>query len=38
MDQNFDIRFAIFENFINFQKGVARSLCARSEPLWSRPN
>jgi len=28
----------IFEIFWNFQKGVARSLCRRSGPLWSRPN
>ena len=27
----------IFENFWNFQKGVARFLCGRSGPLWSRP-
>jgi len=27
----------IFEIF-NFQKGVARSLCGQSGPLWSRPN
>jgi len=30
--------YVIFENFLNFQKGVARSLCGRSGPLWSRPN
>ena len=24
--------------FWNFQKGVARSLCSQSVPLWSRPN
>ena len=29
----------IFKEFFwNFQKGVARSLCGRSEPLWSQPN
>jgi len=28
----------IFENFWNFQKGIARSLCGRCGPLWSRPN
>jgi len=28
----------IFENFLNFQKGVALYLCGRSGPLWSRPN
>jgi len=27
-----------FENFLKFSKGVARSLCGRSGPLWSRPN
>jgi len=27
-----------WEFFWNFQKGVARSLCGRSGPLWSRPN
>ena len=39
MDQNFEIRIVIFGNFfLNFQKGVARSLCGRSGPLWSRLN
>jgi len=29
----------IFKEFFwNFQKRVARSLCGRSGPLWSRPN
>ena len=28
----------IFEIFWNFKKGVARSLCGRSGPLWPRPN
>jgi len=28
----------IFDFFWNSQKGVARSLCGRSGPLWSRPN
>jgi len=39
MDQNFEIRILWFLRiFLNFQKGVARSLCGRSGPLWSRPN
>ena len=39
MDQNFDIRILLFLRiFLNFQKGVARSLCSRSGPLWSRQN
>ena len=39
MDQNFEIRILWFLRiFWNFQKGVARSLCDRSRPLWSRPN
>jgi len=33
-----NLNSVIFENFLNFQKGVARSLCSRSGPLWSRPN
>jgi len=28
----------IFENVLDFQKGIAWSLCGRSGPLWSRPN
>jgi len=39
MDQNFEIRILRFLRiFLNFQKGVAQSLCGRSGPLWSRPN
>jgi len=39
MDQNFEIRILwFFKIFWNFQKGVVRSLCGRSGPLWSRPN
>jgi len=39
MDQNSEIRIVWFLRiFWNFQKGVARSLCGRSGPLWSRPN
>jgi len=39
MDQNFEIRILwFFRIFWNFQKGVARFLCGRSGPLWSRPN
>jgi len=39
MDQNFEIRILWFLRiFWNFQKGIARSLCGRSRPLWSRPN
>jgi len=39
MDQNLEIRILWFLRiFWNFQKGVARSLCGRSGPLWSRPN
>jgi len=38
LDQNFEIRILWFwEFFWNFQKGVTRSLCGRSGPLWSRP-
>ena len=39
MNQNFEIWISWFLRiFWNFQKGVARSLCGRSGPLWSRPN
>jgi len=39
MDQNFEIRILWFLSiFGNFQKGIARSLCGRPGPLWSRPN
>ena len=39
MDHNFEIRILWFLRiFWNFQKGVARSLCGRSGPLWSRPH
>jgi len=39
MDQNFEIRILwFFRIFWNFQKGIARSLCGRSGPLWLRPN
>jgi len=38
VDQKFEIRILWFLRYWNFQKGVARSLCGRSGPLWSRPN
>ena len=39
MHQNFEIRILwFFRIFLNLQKGVARSLCGRSGPLWSWPN
>ena len=39
IDQNFDIRILWFLRiFLNILKGVARSLCGRCGPLWSRPN
>jgi len=38
-DQNCEIRILRFLRiFWNFQKAIARYLCSRSGPLWSRPN
>jgi len=39
MDQILKFEFCYFFTILwNFQKGVARSLCGRSGPLWLRPN
>jgi len=39
MDQNFEIRIVILENFLKISKRRRMgSLCGRSGPLWSRPN